>query len=191
VRWETPEVRRQAGSRVNLRDTGDLTVFLAGAVTAVAAVAVFLLLTGGSDTAKRTRSAATGQEAAAGVRIRQTKLGPILTDGQGRTLYLFASDKNGRSHCFAACARVWPPAVTKSSTPVAGPGLSAAKLTTTRRGEKQRQLVYNGHPLYRLDADVRPGQMSGEGFLGTWWVVSPRGRRVVAPGLSTKASGGY
>jgi predicted lipoprotein with Yx(FWY)xxD motif len=165
-----------------------VTVFLAGAVTALVAVAAFLLLSGGSEPAKR-HGAAAAHGPVAGVRVRGTRLGPILTDAQGRTLYLFGEDRNGRSHCFGACARVWPPALTADARPVAGPGLSAAKLTTARRGRSQRQLVYNGHPLYRMNADVRPGQMAGEGFLATWWVVSPRGRRVVAPGLSTKAAG--
>ena len=41
-----------------------------------------------------------------------------------------------------------------------------------------RQLVYNGHPLYTLTADVRPGQINGEGFLGTWYVISPAGKRI-------------
>jgi predicted lipoprotein with Yx(FWY)xxD motif len=165
-------------------------VFVAGVITALAAVAAFLIVSGGSEPAKRAASHAPAHKAAAaGVRVRRTKLGPILTDGQGRTLYLFEEDKDGHSQCFGACARVWPPALTTSATPVAGAGLSAAKLTTTRRGRSRRQLVYNGHPLYRMDADVRAGQMAGEGFLGTWWVVSPRGRRVVAPGLSTKSAG--
>jgi predicted lipoprotein with Yx(FWY)xxD motif len=181
-------VHRPNGAGAGLRDGRHMTVFLAGAVTALAAVAAFLLLSGGSEPAKR-HGAPGAHKPVAGVRVRATKLGPILTDAQGRTLYLFGEDRNGRSHCFGACARVWPPALTTSRTPVAGPGLSAAKLTTTRRGPSQRQLVYSGHPLYRMNADVRPGQMAGEGFLATWWVVSPRGRRVVAPGLSTKSAG--
>jgi predicted lipoprotein with Yx(FWY)xxD motif len=165
-------------------------VFVAGVVTALAAVAAFLIFSGGSEPAKRGGSLADAHKAEApGVRVRRTKVGAILTDGQGRTLYLFDKDKDGRSHCFGACAEVWPPALTTSATPVAGAGLAAAELTTTRRGRSRRQLVYNGHPLYRMDADERPGQMAGEGFFGTWWVVSPRGRRIVAPGLSTKSAG--
>jgi hypothetical protein len=32
--------------------------------------------------------------------------------------------------------------------------------------------------LYTLSADVRPGQINGEGFLGTWFVVSAEGKRI-------------
>jgi hypothetical protein len=33
--------------------------------------------------------------------------------------------------------------------------------------------------------------MEGEGFLGTWWVVSPAGKLVVAPGKKVARGGGY
>src|SRR3954453_6174527 len=42
----------------------------------------------------------------------------------------------------------------------------------------ERQLIYNGHPLYTLTADTRPGQIRGQGFLGAWYVVSPAGHQV-------------
>lgn len=56
--------------------------------------------------------------------------------------------------------------------------MAAAKLTTTRTADHGRQLVYNGHPLYTLTADVRPGQINGEGFLGTWYAISAAGKRI-------------
>jgi hypothetical protein len=64
-----------------------------------------------------------------------------------------------------------------SGHPIAGPGLTA-KLTTTRRRDHTRQLVYNGHPLYTLAADTRPGQTNGQGYSGTWFVLSPAGRQI-------------
>jgi len=109
--------------------------------------------------------------------VARTKLGPILVNGQGRTLYLFLKDRHGKSTCYGGCARVWPPALA-SGAPRVGPGVAAEKLTTTRRTDHKRQLVYNGHPLYTLTADVRPGQINGEGFLGTWYVVSAAGNRI-------------
>lgn len=65
-----------------------------------------------------------------------------------------------------------------------GPGVAAGKLTTTRRTDHERQLVYNGHPLYAMSADKRPGEMAGQGFLGTWFVVSPAGRGIGKPRTS-------
>jgi predicted lipoprotein with Yx(FWY)xxD motif len=163
-------------------------VSLGVAVVAVTApvVLLVLLLTHSSPSAKGGSTAAPAPPPS--VLVRRTKLGQILTDQRGRTLYLFGKDKHGRSSCFGACARVWPPAIVQGA-PRAGDGIAAAKLTTTRRTPAARQLVYHGHPLYRMTADARPGQMEGEGFLAAWWVVSPTGHRIVAPGMSTTAAG--
>jgi predicted lipoprotein with Yx(FWY)xxD motif len=167
-------------------------MFLLGAATVLGVVAVLGLLHHGSRTTTASGRGDRPDKPAPRptILVRQSRLGPILTDAQGRTLYLFNEDKDGRSHCFGGCAQVWPPALV-SGTPRAGRGVSAAKLSTIRRGRSKRQLAYNGHPLYRLDADARPGQMQGEGFLGTWWVVSPAGKLVVAPGLKVSRGGGY
>ena len=96
---------------------------------------------------------------------------------EGRTLYLYMKDRGTKSACSRRCSQVWPPA-TVSGAPTAGPGVTAAKLTTTRGADNRRQLVYYGHPLYTLTADVRPGQINGEGFLGTWYVISAAGKRI-------------
>jgi predicted lipoprotein with Yx(FWY)xxD motif len=139
-------------------------VIAVGAVLAAAAVA-FLLTRSSSDASK---TATTAAKAGPSVSVAKTKLGRILVDAHGRTLYLYLKDHG-----------------TKSGTPTAGPGVAAAKLTTMPRGDS-RQLVYNGHPLYTLSSDVRPGQVGGEGFLGTWYVVSAAGNRVgkLKPGAS-------
>ena len=110
------------------------------------------------------------------MRVERSKLGRILVDSRGMTLYLFTADRRGHSTCYAACARLWPPA-TVSGSPVPGPGLTA-KLSTTRRHNHARQLVYNGHPLYTLAADERPGQINGQGYSGVWFVLSPAGDQI-------------
>jgi predicted lipoprotein with Yx(FWY)xxD motif len=133
-------------------------------------------------------NAARVRSASPSVRVAATTLGHILVDGRGRTLYLYIKDRGTKSACEGRCARVWPPA-TVVGTPTAGPGVVAAKLTTTRREDHSRQLVYNGHPLYTLSADVRAGQIGGEGFLGTWYVVSATGSRVGK--LSPSSSSDY
>jgi predicted lipoprotein with Yx(FWY)xxD motif len=148
-------------------------VIAVGAVVAAAAVA-FLLTRSSSDASKTATT--TAAKAGPSVSVAKTKLGRILVDAHGRTLYLYLKDHGTKSACLERCLRVWPPA-TVSGTPTAGPGVAAAKLTTMPRGDS-RQLVYNGHPLYTLSSDVRPGQVGGEGFLGTWYVVSAAGNRI-------------
>ena len=155
------------------------TLAVATAAVAAAVFTLVVLLTGSSATKRQRDHVGDGQA----VRVARTKLGPILVNGQGRTLYLFLKDRHGKSTCYGGCARVWPPALA-SGAPRVGPGVAAEKLTTTRRTDHKRQLVYNGHPLYAMSADTRPGELEGQGFLGTWFVVSPAGRRIGEPGAS-------
>ena len=122
------------------------------------------------------------------VSVRKTKLGRILVDSRGHSLYLFLEDTRTRSACYDGCARVWPPLLV-AGRPKAGPGVNAAKLTVhARRQSRLRQVSYNGHLLYTTDADTRPGETEGQGFFGTWFVVSPKGRQIGKPG---KNAGGY
>jgi predicted lipoprotein with Yx(FWY)xxD motif len=157
---------------------GRLTVVAIAVVTiAAAAVAAIALTRSSTPAAPRAAAPATATATEPSVRVAKTKLGRILVNGQGRTLYLYMKDRGAKSACSRRCSQVWPPA-TVSGEPTAGPGVAAAKLTTTRGADHRRQLVYNGHPLYTLTADVRPGQINGEGFLGTWYVISAAGHRI-------------
>src|SRR5207248_9589004 len=81
------------------------------------------------------------------VALRTTKLGQILVNSSGRTLYLFARDKNGRSSCSGQCATYWPPLIS-ASQPTAGTGIKASLLGRVRRGDGKMQVIYNRHPLY-------------------------------------------
>ena len=155
-------------------------------LTIVAAVAGFLILSGIGRSPPSKDSRATADSTPT-VLVRRTRLGRILVTAKGRTLYLFLED--GRhSTCYASCAQVWPPLLV-SGRARAGPGVDAGQLTTIRRRHSRlRQAVYAGHPLYTTDADARPGQTEGQGFLGTWFVISPKGRQV---GKASPSAGGY
>ena len=96
------------------------------------------------------------------VRVASNSLGSILVDSQGRTLYLFKADSATKSACAGACATAWPPLLAKGM-PIAGKGLSASKLGTISRPGGQRQVTYNGHPLYTFVKDTKPGDTTGQG----------------------------
>jgi predicted lipoprotein with Yx(FWY)xxD motif len=157
------------------------------AVAAVAALVVAVLTRGGGRPAGSHRDAATGA-AAPTLGVARTRLGRVLVDARGHTLYLFMQDTRGRSACIGSCARVWPPLLV-AGRPVAGRGVRAAKLGTLRRGGDALQVEYAGHPLYTLTADTAPGQTSGQGFEGAWFAVSPSGRGIGAAGA--KRGSGY
>jgi predicted lipoprotein with Yx(FWY)xxD motif len=167
-----------------------LGLVLAAAAGIVAVVVVLVVLSSGGSGAEGAGERAAAAGDAPSVRIARSRYGRMLVDRDGRTLYLFDKDPRGRSVCTRRCARVWPPALV-TGRPTAGRGIDRGKLTTVARDGSARQLVYNGHPLYTLSGETRPGQTGGEGYLGTWWIVSPRGARIVAPGLEPSAGGEY
>ena len=115
------------------------------------------------------------------VGVHNTKLGKVLVNGKGVTLYLFMKDKKGKSACSGACAQAWPPLLTKGR-PQASGGTSAAKLGTTRRSDGTTQVTYNGHPLYTFVLDhSKPGSTAGEGskaFGAEWYVLGTNGNKI-------------
>jgi len=135
------------------------------ACATIASTAAGLALAGGSTTT---------------VDIGKSPLGRILVDSKGVTLYDFPPDKGTSSVCYSACAALWPPLVTKSK-PIAGPGVRASLLGTTKRKDGKLEVTYNGHPLYYFVTDRKPGQTTGQGlnqFGGPWWVLSPAGKEI-------------
>jgi predicted lipoprotein with Yx(FWY)xxD motif len=158
-------------------------------VIAVAAVAAALI---------SASLASPSNGSSATVRTGESKLGRILVDGRGHTLYLFEKDKHGKSSCNGACATAWPPLIA-SGKPRAGAGARASLLGTTKRKDGRSQVTYSGHPLYTFIKDTKKGQTNGEGtdaFGAEWYAVSPAGAKVendAAPSSSSgdPASGGY
>jgi predicted lipoprotein with Yx(FWY)xxD motif len=117
------------------------------------------------------------------VKTRTTSLGRILVDGRGRTLYLFRKDTGRRSHCSGACAAEWPPLTTRER-PEAEGAARQSKLSTSRRAGGARQVLYNGHPLYRYAFDSAPGDTFGQGlsaFGARWFVLGTSGRAMTSP----------
>ena len=108
------------------------------------------------------------------------KLGQILVDGAGKTLYLFVADTGSSSTCYTSCAQLWPPVLT-SGPPQAGSGATASLLGTTTRTDGKTEVTYGGHPLYYFVSDKQAGDATGQGvdsFGALWWVVSPSGAAV-------------
>jgi predicted lipoprotein with Yx(FWY)xxD motif len=117
-----------------------------------------------------------------------THLGRILVNAQGRTLYLFEKDRNGKSACAGLCASFWPPLIATGKARAAA-GAKSSLLGTVRRADGRLQVTYNHHPLYRFVKDVKKGQTNGEGvdaYGAEWYVVSPAGSKI-----EKRGQGGY
>lgn len=150
----------------------------------VSTVALFALVMGSiaisAASAKREDSA--GQTLTrATVKVGQTKLGRIVVDARGRSLYLLTNETASNIVCkadYLSCTRLWPPLLTKGK-PRAGTGVNARLLDTVRRTKPAGlQVTYNGHPLYFYSADKKAGDTFGQAYFGIWYVVSPRGKAI-------------
>jgi predicted lipoprotein with Yx(FWY)xxD motif len=160
----------------------------AAAAVGVAALALAVAGCGGSSGGRQASgygastpsAAASGGSGGASVALASSTLGKILVGGKGQTLYLFQADKGMASTCNGACASAWPP-LTTTGHPIAGPGVSAAKLGTTKRSDARTEVTYNGHPLYTFVGDSAPGQTTGQGnqaFGAEWNVLSSAGNEI-------------
>jgi predicted lipoprotein with Yx(FWY)xxD motif len=128
------------------------------------------------------------------VAVRATRLGKILVDAQGRTLYLFERDTGAKSTCFGACAKAWPP-LTTTGNPKAGAGATASLIATIARADGAREVTYKSRPLYYFAGDHAAGDTNGEGlnaFGGGWDVLSPAGSKIEGgdSGSATSSSSG-
>jgi predicted lipoprotein with Yx(FWY)xxD motif len=114
-------------------------------------------------------------------------LGSVLVDGQGFTLYLYEPDaQSGHSRCSGPCAVEWSPITLASGvkSPIAGPGVQASLLSTSRRSDGTVQVTYDNWPLYTWAQDTAPGQATGEGLDnlgGVWYVLDASGNPVERP----------
>jgi predicted lipoprotein with Yx(FWY)xxD motif len=133
---------------------------------------------GGESTGKTTSTGSAEGHSAAVVSVSSApKLGRIIVDFKGLTLYDFHKDKGTQSACYGGCAQVWPPLITEGA-PQAGEGAMASKLGTTKRKDGTTQVTYAGHPLYTYTADTKPGDAKGNDFSsfgGEWYALQPSG----------------
>jgi predicted lipoprotein with Yx(FWY)xxD motif len=110
------------------------------------------------------------------VALVKTAAARVLVNAQGRTLYVFTSDKPSKSVCYSQCAKAWPPLLVPKGTrvPAAMSGIKGKFGVAVRTGGAP-QLTYDGAPLYLWFKDKKPGDITGQGVGGTWWiVVAPR-----------------
>jgi predicted lipoprotein with Yx(FWY)xxD motif len=120
----------------------------------------------------------------------KAKVGQVVVDARGRTLYRFTAEAQGRPVCTGACVSTWPPATVTSAS-----GLPA-HVATVKRDDGALQLTYNGHPLYRYAGDSSTADANGQGVGGQWFVVKAGGGSASSGGGSaaqdnTKRTYGY
>lgn len=111
------------------------------------------------------------------VKVVGSDYGRVIADGKGEAFYSFGKEDTGQAECYGACARAWPPVLTKGK-PQAGSGAKQSLLGTTKRSNGKLQVTYAGQPLYYY-VDDSPGTIlcnDVEEFGGLWLVVKPNGK---------------
>ncbi len=103
---------------------------------------------------------------------QDAKLGSILVDGKGMTLYAWKNDQMNVSTCSGKCLTNWPPLLA-SGTVSAGAGLNASDIGTTQTTDSRTMVTYKGAPLYYFIGDKAAGDTKGQGIGNVWYVVAP------------------
>jgi predicted lipoprotein with Yx(FWY)xxD motif len=169
----------------------------------LAAVAVIALAacgsSGGSSASGGSAPAAGSSSSAASgggsvttvVKAVSSKVGMVLANSKGFTLYTFAKDQGSTSKCYGQCAKFWPPA--KGPATVASGSKVSGTFGVTTRKDGSKQLTYNGKPLYTFAGDHKPGDVNGNGSTaegGLWKVITTAGAAAPAPSSSSSSSSG-
>jgi predicted lipoprotein with Yx(FWY)xxD motif len=128
-------------------------------------------------------SAQAAPDAAARLSVRSTEYGKALFGPSGKVVYVFGADRGSTSRCYGVCAAAWPPLLT-SAAPLAGSGVEAKLLGTTKRKNGTLQVTYNGHPLYYYSADKIGKVMCQHANMhgGLWLIIKPNGLPNTAKG---------
>ena len=156
----------------------------AGLASLAAVVALVAAGFGGSSLASTTQSGVAGARhtaKAATVTTRKIKkLGTVLVNSRGRTLYMFVPDKQKKVTCKGSCAAAWPPLkIKKGQKPTAGGAARKKLLGADKNPGGGLVVTYNRWPLYTYVGDTGPGQATGQALNnsgGLWYVLSPAGK---------------
>lgn len=112
------------------------------------------------------------------LRLKKTRFGKVIHEKRsGLVAYLFTKDRRGKSRCYGACAKGWPPIKTRKR-PRAGKGLRQRHVGVIRRRGGAKMVTYRGRPLYFYEHDS-PGVIlcnDVRQYGGDWFVVKKNGR---------------
>lgn len=144
----------------------------------------------GSDTGYGDESAAEPKTAGQLAVWDSKKLGKVITDSEGFTLYRFDNDtaEPPKSTCAGECEKAWP--VVAAGDVKAAAGTDASKIGEVTRDDGTKQLTLGGWPMYRYAKDTNPGDANGQGVGGTWFASAPDGKKAALGAAGADEAGG-
>jgi len=111
------------------------------------------------------QSSDTEYRQSSGSYMANSSIGPVMTTTRGMTVYTFDKDQPGRSNCYDACAKRWPPVTAD------GYAQEYGRMSLVSRTNGQRQWAYDGNPLYTYAEDSMRGDVKGDDVGSVWHVV--------------------
>ena len=119
-------------------------------------------------------------------------LDPVVVNGAGFTLYRFDKDTAhpSRSNCSGECATAWPPVLVAPGGKIFVDGVARSDVGVVKRDDGNLQVTIGGWPVYRFSKDLEPGDTNGQGVGGTWFGVTPDGRKAGAAEEPEQGGGG-
>ncbi|CAM5606405.1 MULTISPECIES: SCO0930 family lipoprotein [unclassified Streptomyces] len=118
---------------------------------------------------------------------KDPKLGEIVIDGNGHTVYRFMKDSPWpmKTACTGECLKKWPvikPVDAKDTKGIdlKGSGPRGQGYVVFDRPDGIRQQTIDCVPIYTFAGDKKPGDTNGQGVGGTWYAIRPDGKPVGA-----------
>jgi predicted lipoprotein with Yx(FWY)xxD motif len=109
------------------------------------------------------------------LKTASSSAGNIVVGANGMSVYFFTKDvkDSGKSACEGACMTLWP-AVTTTSDKPAVEGVTGT-IGTIPAADGKKQVTINGLPVYFFAQDTAAGDVKGQGYNNSWYLVSPSG----------------
>ncbi|MCY7358714.1 MAG: hypothetical protein LH609_14900 [Rudanella sp.] len=119
-------------------------------------------------------TAPAGVNTDAALNLATTSLGQTLTGVDGKTLYFFAGDADGKTGCNApGCLANWYTYYAEKAMMKLGTGLTATDFETITRPDGRLQTTYKGWPLYYFKNDAKAGDVLGDKIGNAWFAAKP------------------
>jgi predicted lipoprotein with Yx(FWY)xxD motif len=139
------------------------------AIGAVGAALVLAVAGCGDDSSDDDSSASAAGSGRATVSVEAIDgVGDVLVDSEGAALYTADQEMDGKVRCTDSCAEIWIPlTVPGNAEPTASDDVQG-ELGVAERPGGERQVSYDGQPLYTFAEDASPGEVTGDGLSDTF-----------------------
>jgi predicted lipoprotein with Yx(FWY)xxD motif len=133
-------------------------------IALLTAIAVLVLAACGGSDDDDSPAAAAGSGAAALSVEPIDGVGDVLVDADGAALYTADQEMDGTVRCTRSCADTWVPLTLPQGGEPSAADEVGGELGVAERPGGERQVTFEGQPLYSFADDGGPGVVTGDGL---------------------------